>query len=421
MGLRLNYFLSGAKQTTSVMPTSKRPFTVLGIETSCDDTGCAIVDDRGCILGESLQSQQEIHLEHGGIIPPVARDLHKAAIQEVVAKALDSANLKLNDVDAIATTLKPGLSLSLLIGMKYGKYLSKVYKKPFIPIHHMEAHALTVRMMEEVEFPFIVLLVSGGHSLLAVAQSATHFQLLGKNLDDAPGEVFDKALRQLKMRNITEFRSMSGGQAVEMAASRGNAKKYEFGIPMLQYKNCDFSFSGLKNALKRVIDAEEKKYDIIGGQTLPQPVLYDICASLQHCVATHICHRVQRALQYIALRKLIPEDRRTLVISGGVACNKYIQRAVGMLCRELDYDVKVPPPHLCTDNGIMIAWNGVERWRVGQGIYQHDQLDALDIEAKCPLGEDLTQDVAESAIKCKWVQWYDLLQAESVNKNVTTL
>ncbi|XP_046688848.1 probable tRNA N6-adenosine threonylcarbamoyltransferase, mitochondrial isoform X3 [Homalodisca vitripennis] len=386
----------------------KRSVTILGIETSCDDTGCAIVNNEGHILGESLHSQQEIHLEHGGIIPPVARDLHKAAIQNVVKKALDAANMKIADVDAIATTLKPGLPLSLIIGMQYGKHLSKISKKPFIPIHHMEAHALTIRMVEQVEFPFLVLLISGGHCLLAVAQSATHFQLIGQSRDDAPGEVLDKAARRLKLRNILEFRSMSGGQAIELAASRGNPKAYEFGIPMRTYRNCDFSFSGFKNSIHRITMAEEKKYEVTGGQTIPKPVLYDVCASLQHSIAIHICHRVQRAIEYANLKQLIPPNRRNLVISGGVACNKYIKRAVGVVCREMDYSVRVPPPHLCTDNGIMIAWNGMERWRVQDGIYQHDNLDCLDIQARCPLGQDLSEDVSKSEIKCKWISLSEL-------------
>lgn len=171
---------------------SSKVTTVLGIETSCDDTGCAVVDSSGKILGEALNSQQQIHLNHGGIIPPIARDLHQQHIEHIVQDALRLASIQLSDVDAIATTVKPGLPLSLLVGMNYGKHLSCKSGKPLIPIHHMEAHALTIRMVQKVDFPFLVLLISGGHCLLAVAQAVDKFLLLGQSLDDAPGEAFDK-------------------------------------------------------------------------------------------------------------------------------------------------------------------------------------------------------------------------------------
>jgi len=171
---------------------------ILGIETSCDDTGCAIVDTDRNILGECLKSQQQIHLDFGGIIPPVARDLHKENIDSVVTQAIQQAQIELNKIDAIAVTVKPGMSLSLLVGMNYAKKLSKQSLKPLIPIHHMEAHALTARLVDkDLKLPFLVLLISGGHCLLAVVKKVNKFILLGQSIDDAPGEAIDKVLANI--------------------------------------------------------------------------------------------------------------------------------------------------------------------------------------------------------------------------------
>ncbi|VEN56742.1 unnamed protein product [Callosobruchus maculatus] len=178
--------------------SSSNKTIILGIETSCDDTGCALLDTDGNLLGEALKSQHLIHLNNGGIIPPIAQDLHRKNIERVVKDAVDAANVQLEDISAIATTVKPGLPLSLTIGVRYGKYLCKKYHKPFIPIHHMEAHALTARMHNStIEFPFLVLLISGGHCLLAVAEKVDRFLLLGESMDDAPGEAFDKVFPQM--------------------------------------------------------------------------------------------------------------------------------------------------------------------------------------------------------------------------------
>uniref|UniRef100_A0A8D0LA94 N(6)-L-threonylcarbamoyladenine synthase n=1 Tax=Sphenodon punctatus TaxID=8508 RepID=A0A8D0LA94_SPHPU len=172
------------------------PKLVLGIETSCDDTGAAVVDETGNILGEALHSQQEVHLKTGGIIPPVAQQLHRENITRIVEKALEASGISPNELSAIATTTKPGLALSLGVGLEYSLKLVDQYKKPFIPIHHMEAHALTIRLTNPVEFPFLVLLLSGGHCILAVAQGVSDFLLLGQSLDIAPGDMLDKVIFQ---------------------------------------------------------------------------------------------------------------------------------------------------------------------------------------------------------------------------------
>ncbi|KAL1512508.1 hypothetical protein ABEB36_002090 [Hypothenemus hampei] len=381
----------------------KKKQVILGIETSCDDTGCGIVDTEGILLGEALHSQHLIHLNNGGIIPPLAGDLHRKNIENVVLSALNNANITIEAVDAVATTVKPGLPLSLMIGTKYGKYLCKKYSKPFIPIHHMEAHALTARMIDKsIEFPFLVLLISGGHCLLAIAQKVDKFLLLGESIDDAPGEVFDKMARRMKLKNLPEFATMSGGMAVEVAASKAdNPLQYDFKPPMSAYKDCNFSFAGIKNVCLHHLIKEERNKEIGPNEVIPG--INNLCASLLLVVTRHLCHRVQRGMEYVARKNLIPPDKQILVVSGGVACNNFITEGLKIICDTMAYKLVRPTPKLCTDNGIMIAWNGVERWNANVGIYEND-FDHIESQKSSPLGESLTEDIAKEAISCKWIR-----------------
>lgn len=377
-------------------------FKILGIETSCDDTAAAIVDSEGNICGEAHFSQQDTHLELGGIIPRVAKDLHKLHIKSVVDQALSNANCTVNDVDAIAVTMKPGLALSLWVGMTFGKHLSVEYNKPFIPIHHMEAHALTARLVyKDLEFPFLVLLVSGGHCLISYAKSITEFYTLGSQLDDAPGECFDKVARSLKLRNLSMYRNMSGGQAIEHAARDGNPMAFEIRSPVLSAKrNCDFSFSGLKNAAFRRIKESEELHKIRASKVVPNYA--DICASFQYLVTRHICHRVRRAMLFLDQENLIPDvNRHKLVVSGGVASNQFLFDALRKTAAEHNYSTLAPEPALCTDNGVMIAWNGVELYRTHSDriIQDPSQLHLVDIEPKVPFGKDWRQKIVDANIK----------------------
>ncbi|XP_044004034.1 probable tRNA N6-adenosine threonylcarbamoyltransferase, mitochondrial [Aphidius gifuensis] len=386
-----------------------RPIKILGIETSCDDTGVAIVDDTGKIIGQALCSQQKIHTRNGGIIPPVARDLHYENITKVCEDALKSANLKLRDIDAIATTVKPGLPLSLDVGNKFGKYLCQIGNKPYIPIHHMEAHALTARMVEKVELPFLVLLISGGHCLLALVKKIDDFYLLGTSLDDAPGEAFDKVARKLKIFNLPQYRDKNGGAVIEHAAKFSNDPlQFEFPVPMPHYRDCNFSFSGIKNTVNTIIWRQEKEFDICGDGIVPD--LYNICAGFQLSVGKHIGHKTKRAMKFLDHSNLIPDDRRTLVVSGGVACNDFIAKCLNVVCEEMDYRLVRPPPQLCTDNGIMIAWNGIERWRENCGVIRDpDEIAKVDIEHRSPLGTDWIPLVKEADIQCSTIKTKQLL------------
>ncbi|KAJ7395586.1 putative tRNA N6-adenosine threonylcarbamoyltransferase, mitochondrial [Pitangus sulphuratus] len=377
---------------------------VLGIETSCDDTGAAVVDDAGCVLGEALHCQKEVHLQTGGIIPVVAQQLHRENIEQVVEEALRVSGVSVPELAAVATTVKPGLALSLGVGLKYSLALVNRHQKPFIPIHHMEAHALTVRLTHHLEFPFLVLLVSGGHCLLAVAQGVSDFLLLGQSIDIAPGDMLDKVARRLSLRKHPECHSMAGGQAIEHLAQTGNQERVVFRLPMKQHRNCNFSFSGLLNLVNNAIAQKEKGEGIQEGEILS--CVEDVAAAVQHAVAVHIMQRTCRAMLFCTKNSILPPKNATLVVSGGVASNQYIRKGLQNLADANDFALLCPPPRLCTDNGVMIAWNGIERLRAGLGVLH--RTDGIRYEPKAPLGIDISKRVEEDSIKVpklKQIRW----------------
>lgn len=374
---------------------------ILGIETSCDDTGCAIINNKGELLSESLNSQGLIHLRNGGIIPDVAQDLHRSHIEQIVSNTLKKAELSMDNISAIAVTLRPGLPLSLAIGMKYAKHLARRHDKPIIPIHHMEAHAMVARMHHDITFPFLVLLISGGHCLLAVVEDVNKFKLLGESMDCAPGEIFDKVARRMKLRNVPEYSKISGGQAIELAASKAtNPHIFKLPLPLSEYKDCNFSFNGLKTSVLYKLHKKEVEHNITADKLIPE--VNDLCAAMLMACSRHLVHRTQRAMEFCKNYHLIPEDNKQLVVSGGVACNNYIFNALSILCDETDYKIYRPPPKLCTDNGVMIAWNGLEKWR--KDIDITTDFNSLDIEAVSPLGESLIPEVMQAKIPAKLIK-----------------
>ncbi|XP_033211176.1 probable tRNA N6-adenosine threonylcarbamoyltransferase, mitochondrial isoform X2 [Belonocnema kinseyi] len=348
-------------QLTRSKATNNKNLIVLGIETSCDDTGCGIVDSKGTILGNALYSQHLLHLKYGGIIPPIAQDLHIKNITELCECALKSANMKLHNVDAVAATVKPGLPLSLSVGRNFGVRLSLIGNKPFIPIHHMEAHALVARMTQQIA-------------------------------------------RRLKLKNLIDFSNLNGGQAIEIAASRAESPtQFSFAAPLTHSLDCNFSFSGLKTTALNYILECERKSSIIGDKVIPN--IYNLCASYQLAITRHICQRTQRAMEFINRHELLPNDHRTLVISGGVACNDFIFKCLNSVCSEMGFACIRPPSKLCTDNGLMIAWNGMERLMTNSGILTNkNDIANVDIEKKSPVGKDWTSRVREENIKCKWIK-----------------
>ncbi|KAK7938324.1 hypothetical protein WMY93_001650 [Mugilogobius chulae] len=246
---------------------------VLGIETSCDDTGAAVLDLNGTVLGESLHSQKEVHLRTGGIIPTVAQQLHREHIERVVNEALTLSGVSPHQLSAVATTVKPGLALSLGIGLEFSQ-----------------------KMMEQVQFPFLVLLISGGHALIAVARGVDDFLLLGHSLDEAPGDTLDKVARRLSLLKHPLCSSLSGGQAVEVLAQTGDWTRFKFTTPMGQTLDCNFSFAGLRNQVSMVILKQEQEEGVEPGTLLS--CVNDLAASVQHTVAAHLVKRTHRAILF---------------------------------------------------------------------------------------------------------------------------
>ncbi|KAL1770555.1 putative tRNA N6-adenosine threonylcarbamoyltransferase, mitochondrial [Sigmodon hispidus] len=368
---------------------------VLGIETSCDDTAAAVVDEAGRVWGEAMHSQTEVHLKTGGIVPSVAQKLHRENIQRIVEETLFASRITPYALSGIATTVKPGLPLSLGVGLSFSLQLVHQFRKPFIPIHHMEAHALTIRLTNKVEFPFLVLLISGGHCLLALARGVSDFLLLGKSLDIAPGDMLDKVARRLSLIKHPEYSTMSGGKAIEHLAKQGNRFHFTMNPPMQNAKNCDFSFTGLQHIAERLIMHKEKEEGIEKGQILSSAA--DIAAAVQHTTACHLAIRTHRAILFCKQKNLLPPANTVLVVSGGVASNLYIRRTLEIVANTTQCTLLCPPPRLCTDNGIMIAWNGIERLHAGLGVLRG--VEDIRYEPKCPLGADISKEVAEAAIK----------------------
>lgn len=371
---------------------------ILGIETSCDDTGCAIINEKGALLSEVLHSQSLVHLRNGGIIPDIAQDLHRTHIEPAVHQTLKAVSLTMDNISAIAVTLKPGLPLSLAVGMKYAKYLARHHNKPIIPIHHMEAHALAARMHHQIDFPFLTLLISGGHCLLSLVEDVNSYKLLGESIDNAPGEMFDKIARSMKLKNLPEYSKLSGGEAIERAAAKStNPHIFKLPLPLAEYRDCNFSFSGLKSSVLFNLSKKEKEHKVMADKLIPE--VNDLCAATLMAATRHLVHRTQRAMEFCELNNLVPDNNKQLVVSGGVACNNYIFNALSMLCSELDYKIYRPIPKLCTDNGVMIAWNGLEKWRRNMDIISN--LDSLDIESVSPLGKSVISEVSKANIPVK--------------------
>ncbi|XP_055376291.1 probable tRNA N6-adenosine threonylcarbamoyltransferase, mitochondrial [Condylostylus longicornis] len=382
--------------------TKEKKITILGIETSCDDTGVAIVDSSRKIISESLYSQQNLHLKYGGIIPPRAQDLHRENIEKAVRDCL-AIDVSIEDLDAIAVTNCPGLPLSLIVGLRYAKYLCRLHNKPLIPIHHMEAHALCARIHNpDIQFPFLCLLISGGHCQLVVVKDAFDFLFLGETLDDAPGEAFDKIARRLRLRNLPKYEWMNGGAAIELAAKEAtNSDRFKFPLPLARKKDCNFSFAGLKNTAVRIIKQIEQEYEVKPDEVIPY--YRDFCAAFLKACTRHLSYRTQRAIEFCEKRNIFPNSKY-LVISGGVACNDFIFDSISKMALSYKFKTVRPTKALCRDNGAMIAWCGIEKILENPDLLKSLNLDEVDIIGKCKLGKDISEDLENEQISCKWVK-----------------
>ncbi len=333
-----------------------KSWTVLGIETSCDETAAAVVRGSapgpGQILSNIIFSQTEAHAPYGGVVPEIASRAHLEILDGTIERALAEAGVALGELDGIAATAGPGLIGGVMVGLTTAKALALGAGKPLIAVNHLMGHAMTARLTHGAAFPFLLLLVSGGHCQLVGVGGPDDFRLYGSTIDDAVGEAFDKAAKLLGL-------SYPGGPAVEEAAKSGNPRAYDLPRPMKGREGADFSFSGLKTAL-RLLAAEG-----VGME--------DAAASFQAAVIESL---VDRSRAGMALFRRDFPIGNVLVVAGGVAANQAIGQALARLCKEEGFLTRIPPPRLCTDNAAMIAWAGVERLSAGHGG------DALGISPK---------------------------------------
>lgn len=318
---------------------------ILGIESSCDETAASIVTDDRQILSNVIISQIDEHQKFGGVVPEIASRAHLSHVQTVVDKALADANLSLNDLDAIAVTAGPGLIGGLLVGIMFAKGLSFAINKPLLGINHLEGHALTARLTNEIEFQYLMLLVSGGHCQILIVEKVGVYHKLGGTIDDSVGESFDKVAKMLGL-------DYPGGPIIEKLAITGDPYKYKFPKPMKGREGCDFSFSGLKTAVRLIIEKTE----------LTPENIADICASFQRTVAEILLDRLNNAIK---LTKESHPKIKQLIIAGGVAANQYLLKEIQISIEKHDLETIAPPIKLCTDNAAMIAWAGIERFRLG--------------------------------------------------------
>jgi N6-L-threonylcarbamoyladenine synthase len=331
---------------------------VLGIETSCDETAVAVVEapdvampgiglPLGLIRANVIYSQLTEHRRFGGVVPEIAARAHLERLDGLLVQALDEAGLRLDELDGIAATGGPGLIGGVMVGIMTAKALAFAHDKPLLAVNHLEGHALSVRLSEDVTFPYLLLLVSGGHCQLLTVRGPGDYSRLGTTIDDAAGECFDKTAKLLGL-------GAPGGPAVERAARQGDALRFKLPRPMWRKPGCDFSFSGLKTAVRLVVE----KLPPNDAQAIA-----DLCASFQRTVGDVLVDRCGNALASSSMT--------TLVVAGGVAANQYLRGRLEELASSHGARLVAPPMSLCTDNAAMIAWAGIERLRLGR-------IDGLD-------------------------------------------
>lgn len=325
--------------------------TILGIESTCDDSAVAVVNSKKDILFNEVYSQVNEHRMYGGVVPEIAARNHIEILPNIISNGILSGKIDFNKIDAIAVTAGPGLIGGVIVGVMIAKSMAAVLNKPCIPINHLAAHALTIRFTEDVDFPYLSLLISGGHCQIMIVESSIKYKILGQTLDDAVGESFDKVAKMLELEHLS-------GAMIERIARDFNGDKYAFKFPKPLYKqnNCNFSFSGLKTAVHNVI----KK--LRADNLLNEQIKADICASFQHTIAEILEDRLVQSIKYSEM--YIDTNNtcsiKSVVISGGVSANQYIREYLSNVLKNLGLNLYVSPIELCTDNAVMIAWNGVE-------------------------------------------------------------
>lgn len=330
----------------------KKPLTILGLESSCDDTAAAVlrVGARAEILSSVVQGQAQLHADFGGVVPEIAARAHAEKLDICVREALAASGRALQDMDAVAVTAGPGLIGGVMAGVMCAKGIAAGAGLPLIGVNHLAGHALTPRLTGAVEYPYLMLLVSGGHCQFLIVRGCEDFTRLGGTIDDAPGEAFDKVARLLGL-------PQPGGPAVERAAANGDPARFRFARPLLDRPGCDMSFSGLKTAVLRQRDALVAEQGGLWRQDRA-----DICAGFQAAMRDVLAGKTRRALAlYVQEAPAIP----AFAVAGGVAANQVLRGALQEVCAAKGVEFHAPPLALCTDNAAMIAYAGAELYLAG--------------------------------------------------------
>ena len=332
---------------------------ILGIESSCDETAVAIVreksDSRVEILSNIVSSQIDVHKEFGGVVPELAARSHIEKIDLIAKKALEESNIKLENIDAVAATAGPGLIVCLSVGLNFAKSISASIKKPFIAVNHLEGHAISPKLNSDINYPYLLLLISGGHSQYLLVEGLGKYKRLGTTIDDALGEAFDKTAKLLGI----EF---PGGPQIEILAKRGDPNKFKLPLPIINKGGCNLSFAGLKTAVLKIAKNIKDENDKC-----------NLAACFQKTIEKIIYKKSKVALdQY---KKIFGNKNNKFVIAGGVAANKSIRKILTKLCEEEKFDAIFPPSEFCGDNAAMIAVAGLEKYKL-------NQFNELDFPAK---------------------------------------
>lgn len=327
---------------------------ILGIESSCDETAAAIVNENKEIISECLWTQIEDHKIYGGVVPEIAARAHLEHIDEIIEHTLKKANLKPEDIDAFAAASGPGLIGGVVIGVMAAKAMALALNKPFIAVNHLEGHALAPRLTGDVKYPYLLLLVSGGHCQILVVKGVGDFERLGTTIDDAAGEAFDKVSKMLNL-------GYPGGPIIEKMAELGNEHRFVLPRPLCNSGDCNLSFSGLKTAVRKIIESYATDGNIEHAIMRKQDIA-DICASFQLAASDCLILKLEKAIN--SFKQAYPQGQ-DIVVSGGVAANTYLRKRMQILADKKNLKFSAPPIRFCTDNGVMIAWAGLERFQKG--------------------------------------------------------
>lgn len=393
------YDMPSSKRNCRALPEDVTQWRVLGIESSCDDTGAAVLTGTGSVLGEALASQARIHEEWGGVVPKLAQKAHSDAIDATVDEALKRAGVSAAELTAVAVTVGPGLGLCLEVGVRKALQIAAEHRLPLVRVHHMEAHTLVTRLPAKPSgdgdngkrtaltpaFPFVTLLVSGGHNLAVLTRGIGKHTILGSTIDDSVGEAFDKTARILGITQIP------GGPHLERLAKDGDSEAYSLPKPLSKSRDrvlqtgCDFSFAGLKTATRTLVEKElPSETDLTDSQS--HTVRANIAASFQRTAVDHLADRAARAVDWA--QELEPSVE-ALVVAGGVAANQSVRSSLNEIACSASWTMHCPPPKLCVDNGVMVAWAGIERLLLG--LYEEPPTcagidQAVEIRPRWPLG-----------------------------------